>query len=228
MIKILLLIFLAVGGLIGYAYYTDQNLVTNSVTDILNYKPDIECNIAGDCVEFKIPFVGDSSDTIHATDPVDYNIDNVTDTRFDSNGTVIPKSSYITGNINDVYYSKQGSQQSRYTVVGDTMKVQIGNIASIDGQIKIVDPLSGEIIEPRTAKYTLTIQCSDLTEFCNLETVAKRGTTTTSGTFHESWTTTSNNSIGLYEVQIFAISETKDMFGRYYEVKNTLFLELYQ
>ena len=224
MIVPLILIFLAVVGLVSYAYYTDQELVTNSVSGILDYKPDIDCNSAGDCIEFFIPIAPENHETV----PVNYNTDQITNATYYANGTQIPQSSYITGVINDVSYSRQGTQLSKYSAVGDVMRVQIGNIASIEGQIKILNPLTGDIVEPRTAKYVLTIDCSDLTEFCNMDSVTKRGTTTTAGTFIEKWTTSYVNQEGLYEVKVFATSETKDVFDRYYDVSNVLFVELYK
>ena len=230
MIGIIILIILAVSGLVTYAYYTDQELVTNSVSNILDYKPEIECNIAGDCVEFFVPLVPENTNPEnHETVPVNYDTDDLQDGKYYENGTQIPTSSYITGNINDISYSRQGIQNTEYNAIGEVMRVQIGNIASIEGQIKIIDPITKELVEPRTAKYVLTIDCSELTEFCNLDPVVKRGTTTTAGTFIEKWTTsTSQNTVGLYEVTVFATSETKDMFDRYYDVSNVLFLELYK
>ena len=231
MIAVIFLIVLAVVGLIGFAYYTDQDLVTNSVSNILDYKPEIECNVAGDCVEFFVPLIPENTDSItenHETVPVNYNTDDVSGATYYENGTQIPQESYITGNINDISYSRDGIQQSKYSAVGEVMRVQLGNIVSIEGQIKIIDPLTKELVEPRTAKYILTIDCSGLTEFCNLDPVVRRGTTTTAGTFIEKWTTsTSHNTVGLYEITVFATSETKDIFNRYYDVTNTLFLELY-
>ena len=232
MIGIIILIILAVSGLVTYAYYTDQELVTNSVSNILDYKPEIDCNVAGDCIEFFVPLVPENTNIIpenHETIPVNYDTDDLQDGQFYENGTQIPTSSYITGNINDISYSRQGIQNTEYNAIGDVMRVQIGNIASIEGQIKIVNPITKELVEPRTAKYVLTIDCSELTEFCNLSPVVKRGTTTTAGTFIEKWTTsTSVNTVGLYEVKVYATSETKDMFDRYYDVSNVLFLELYK
>ena len=61
-----------------------------------------------------------------------------------------------------------------------------------------------------------------------MDSVTKRGTTTTAGTFIEKWTTSYVNQEGLYEVKVFATSETKDVFDRYYDVTNTLFVELYK
>lgn len=231
MILVLFLIVLAVGALVTFAYYTDQELVTNSISNILDYKPDIECNSAGDCVEFFLPIPPENPDTIqeqHITIPVGYTINNVTNVMYDEKGNIVPESSYITGNVNDVSYSRQGIMQSKYNAVGDIMRVQIGNIATIEGNVKILDPDTKELIEPRTAKYTLTIDCSELTEFCNLSPIVKRGITSTAGTFIEKWTTSTRDTEGLYDVTIFARSETKDIFDRYYEVTNTLHLELFK
>ena len=49
-----------------------------------------------------------------------------------------------------------------------------------------------------------------------------------SGTFIEKIATSQSYTPALYEVEIFAISETEDRFGQKYEVTNSLFVELFR
>lgn len=230
MIPVIIAILLTVTGLLGVAYYSDQGLIVDAVDSVLTYERDIACNIAGDCIEFQIPVVKENKET-HETIPVEYDTEEITEATYYQNGTEIPTTSYITGNIYDVSYSRTGERVSTYKeTLGNeaVMQVQIGNIISIEGQIKIIDPLTGEIIEPRTAKYSMIMTCNDLTEFCNLSSITRRGTTTVAGTFLEKIATNQSTfTEGLYNVEIFARSETLDSFGDRYEVTNTLFVEMY-
>ncbi len=217
-------IIVIVAGLLGLAYYTDQSFVTGTVNNVLSFTTNEKCNQVGDCITFNIPVPVENHDTV----PVDYDTNTVTSATYYENGTEIPQQSYITGVINDVSYSKTGVRQSSYLANEDVMMVQIGNIISIDAQIKIIDPVTKNIIEPRIAKYTLIMTCSDLSEFCNLSSITRRGTTNAVGTFNERITTDSTWVPALYEVEVFAISETLDQFGIPYDVTNTLFVETYK
>jgi len=220
-------IILAVVAIAGVAYYADQDMLVSGVNNALSFTTDTQCNQVGDCVEFRVYSTPENTET-HQTIPVDYDIENVTDAQYYEDGTKIPTESYITGNINDVSYSKTGVRQSSYLEKENVMMVQIGNIISIEGQIKIIDPISKEIVEPRTASYTLVMTCSDLSEFCIDNSVTRRGVTSTSGTFIERITTSSAQYVpALYNVEVFAMSETVDAFGVPYDVTNTLYVELY-
>jgi hypothetical protein len=226
MFGIIMAIVLAVIAIAGTSYYVDQDFLVSGVDQVLTFTTDTQCNKAGDCVDF---FITDTPANLnHETVPVDYNIQNVTDAQYYEDGTPIPTESYITGNINDVSYSKSGIQQSSYLENENVMMVQIGNIISIDGQIKILHPITKEIVEPRTALYTLTMTCSELSEFCNETGITRRGTTNTAGIFNERITTNTQYIPALYDIEVFAISETVDEFGIPYEVKNTLYVEVYR
>ena len=219
------MIILAVVALAGIGYYTEQSYVVETIDKALSFTTSSKCNVVGDCVEFFISEPPPNRETI----PVDYTIETVTNATYYENGTFIePVSSYVTGNIYDVSYTETGQRISTYKAVGDVMMVQLGNIASIEGQIKLIDPQTKKIVEPRTAKYTFMITCSELSEFCNFKPLVRHGTTTAVGTFIERWTTTTSYSEALYEVEIFALSEQVDQFGIPYEVTNILFLELYR
>lgn len=230
MIPIIFAIILAVVAIAGTAYYVDQDFLISGVDSVLSFTTDTQCNKAGDCIDF---FIADTptnqNEQPHETVPVDYDIENVTEAQYYEDGTKIPTQSYITGNINDVSYSKTGVRQSSYLANENVMMVQIGNIISIEGQIKIINPITKEIVEPRTSSYTLVMSCSDLSEFCIENSVTRRGITTTSGTFIEKITTTTSSYVpALYDVEVFAISETVDAFGIPYDVSNVLYVELYK
>ncbi len=224
MIAVAMLIILAVAGLIGVGYYTDQEFIKDNVNQVLSFTTSEKCNEVGDCISFNIPTTPENHNTV----PVDYDINSVTNATYYSDGTLIPQQSYVTGVVNDVSYSSSGIRQSSYLAVDDVMMVQLGNIISIDAQIKIIDPNTGEIVEPRTVKYTLFLSCSDLSEFCNEKSISRRGTTTSAGTFNERITTDSTWITALYEVEVFGISETTNEVGTPYEVSNTLFVEVYK
>lgn len=238
MIIVIMVMILAVSGLVGVAYYSDQEMVVNPVNQVLSFTPEIQCNVVGDCIQFNIPLAPENENEIpKETVPVDYNIEDVTKTIYNENGTLIanengtfvePTSSYITGNINELSYTRTGEQQVDYSIYGEIMRVQIGNIISIDGQIKILDPNTGDIVEPRNAKYVLTLDCSEVSPNCSVDPVTRRGTTNASGTFIEKITTSQSYTPALYEVEIFALSETENRFGQKYEVTNSLFVELFK
>jgi hypothetical protein len=230
MIIIAMVMILAVSGLVGVAYYSDQEIVVNPVNQALSFTPEIQCNVVGDCIQFNIPLAPENENKLpNETVPVDYDIEDVTETIYNENGTAIePTESYITGNINEISYTKTGEQQVDYSIYGEIMRVQIGNIISIEGQIKILDPNTGDIVEPRNAKYVMTMDCSEITPNCSVDPVTKRGTTNGSGTFIEKIATSQSYTPALYEVEIFAISETEDVFGQKYEVTNSLFVELFK
>lgn len=218
-------IILAIVGIAGASYYVDQDFMVSSIDTVLSFTPDIQCNVAGDCIEFQIPIPPVNHDII----PVEYDIEIVTKAQYYENGTSKPPTeSYITGIANDVSYSKSGAKISTYKSVGNVYMVQIGNVISIDGQIKIINPITKEIVEPRTALYTLIMSCSELSEFCNETGVTRRGVTSTAGTFNERITTNTSYVPALYNIEVFAISETKDTFGIPYDVTNVLYVEVYR
>jgi hypothetical protein len=221
---------LAVSGLIGVGYYSNQDVIVNPVNQVLTFTPEIQCNVVGDCIQFNIPLAPANDNKIPNTiEPTDYTIDDVSDDLYYDNGTQKePTESYITGNINAISYTNVGDEIIDYSIYGEMMRVQIGNIISIEGQIKILNPNTKEIVEPRNSKYVLTLDCSEITPNCSVDPVTKRGTTTNSGTFIERITTSQSYTPALYEVEIFAISETEDAFGQKYEVTNSLFVELFK
>ena len=230
MIIIAMVMILAVTGIVGVAYYSDQEVVVNPVNQVLTFTPEIQCNVVGDCIQFNIPVAPENENKLpNETIPVDYDIEDVSNNIYNENGTEIePTTSYITGNINEISYTRTGDQQVDYSIYGEIMRVQIGNIISIEGQIKILDPVTGEVVEPRNAKYVMTMDCSEITPDCSVDPVTKRGTTNGSGTFIEKIATSQSYTPALYEVEIFAMSETEDMFGQKYEVTNSLFVELFK
>ena len=230
MIIVIMVMILAVSGLVGVAYYSDQEMVVNPVNQVLSFTPEIQCNVVGDCIQFNIPIAPENENEIpKETVPVDYDIEDVSETIYNENGTIAePTESYIAGNINEVSYTNTGVEQIDYSIYGEIMRVQIGNIISIDGQIKILDPNTGDIVEPRNAKYVLTLDCSEVSPNCSVDPVTKRGTTNASGTFIEKITTSQSFTPALYEVEIFALSETENRFGQKYEVTNSLFVELFK
>ena len=230
MIIIIMVMILAVSGLVGVAYYSDQEMVVNPVNQVLSFTPEIQCNVVGDCIQFNIPIAPENENEIpKETVPVDYDIEDVSETIYNENGTIAePTESYIAGNINEVSYTNTGVEQVDYSIYGEIMRVQIGNIISIDGQIKILDPNTGDIVEPRNAKYVLTLDCSEVSPNCSVDPVTKRGTTTNAGTFFERISTSQSYTPALYEVEIFALSETENRFGQKYEVTNSLFVELFK
>lgn len=226
MIVIVILAMVAIGGMLFWAYDTDNlnaELFQKGAGMVASFIPDYAENVVGDSILFQIPVVEE-----HETIPVDYDIANVTDAQFYENGTAISNESYITGLIADTSYSSSGVKQSEYQIVGDRMFVQLGNIAVIEGQIKILDPLTKEMIEPRIYKYNIEILCSELTEFCNTAPRAFRGETNTGGGFIERWTTNITMQEGLYEVIIDAESAHLKADGTPYRVSNTLFIVLYK
>lgn len=252
MFIIVMVMILAVSGLVGVAYYSDQEVVVNPVNQALSFTPEIQCNVVGDCIQFNIPLAPENDNAMpRDTVPVDYSINDVSDSIYNENGTLIsiestsltnadgslmvnengtiiePTTSYVTGNINEVSYSNTGIEKIDYTIYGEIMRVQIGNIISIEGQIKILNPTTGEIIEPRNAKYVLTLDCSEITPNCSVDPVTRRSTTTNTGTFVERIATSQSFTPALYEVEIFAISETTDKFGNKFDVTNSLFVELF-
>ena len=252
MFIIVMVMILAVSGLVGVAYYSDQEVVVNPVNQALSFTPEIQCNVVGDCIQFNIPLAPENDNAMpRDTVPVNYNINDVSDSIYNENGTLIsiestsltnadgslmvnengtiiePTTSYVTGNINEVSYSNTGIEKIDYTIYGEIMRVQIGNIISIEGQIKILNPTTGEIIEPRNAKYVLTLDCSEITPNCSVDPVTRRSTTTNTGTFVERIATSQSFTPALYEVEIFAISETTDKFGNKFDVTNSLFVELF-
>ena len=253
MFIIIMVMILAVSGIIGVAYYSDQDIVVNPINQALTFTPEIQCNVVGDCIQFNIPLAPENDNAIpKKTIPVNYNINDVSDSIYNENGTLIsvennpltnadgsllvnengtviePTTSYITGNINEVSYDRIGDEQIDYTIYGEIMRVQIGNIISIEGQIKILNPTTGEIIEPRNAKYVLTLDCSEISPNCSVDPVTRRSTTSNTGAFLERIATSQSFTPALYEVEIFAISETEDRFGQKYEVTNSLFVELFR
>ena len=252
MFIIIMVMVLAVSGIVGVAYYSDQDIVVNQVNQALTFTPEIQCNVAGDCIQFNIPLAPENDNALpKQTVPVNYNINDVSDSIYNENGTLIsiestsltnadgslmvnengtviePTTSYVTGNINEVSYNRSGVEQIDYTIYGEIMRVQIGNIISIEGQIKILNPTTGEIIEPRNAKYVLTLDCSEISPSCSVDPVTRRSTTTNTGTFIERIATNQSFTPALYEVEIFAISETTDKFGNKFDVTNSLFVELF-
>lgn len=253
MFIVVMVMVLAISGIVGVAYYTDQEVIVNPVNQALTFTPEIQCNIAGDCIQFNIPLAPlNDNELPNEIVPVSYDIDEVSDSIYNSDGTLIttqnipdttnadgsllanvngtiiePTTSYVTGNINEVSYNRSGVEQVDYTIYGEIMRVQIGNIISIEGQIKIINPSTGEIIEPRNAKYVLTLECSEISPNCSVDPVTRRSTTTNTGTFIERIATNQSFTPALYEVEIFAISETTDKFGNKFDVTNSLFVELF-
>lgn len=226
----ILIIGAAIAVILGMLFVANEtnNLNTdafsNTFGDVAKYIPDFQQNVVGDSIQFNIPY-DDTNETI----PVDYDIDDVSDSLFYENGTAKPPTeSYITGNIASTSYSYSGVQQSIYDVVGNRMFVQIGNIASIEGQIKILDPYTKELVEPRIYKYWITIRCSDLTEFCSSDMRFYNDVTNVGGGFIERWTTNQSMNEGLYEIIIEAESLHLQENGQPYKVENTLFVELYK
>ncbi len=224
MLAVAFLIVLAVAGLIGVGYYTDQDLIKTNVDNVLSFTTDTNCNQVGDCITFNIPVPVENHETV----PVDYNTEDITEATYYENGTAISEESYITGNINDVSYSSTGVRVSKYLENENVMLVQLGNIISIDAQIKIIDPITKQIVEPRNASYRLILECSDLNEFCGIDPITRRGDTNAVGTFNVRITTNLQWTPALYEVTVFATSEQVDSLGVPYDVTNTLYVEIYK
>ena len=81
---------LAVTGIVGVAYYSDQEVVVNPVNQVLTFTPEIQCNVAGDCIQFNIPVVPENENKLpNETVPVNYDIEDVSDNIYNENGTEI-------------------------------------------------------------------------------------------------------------------------------------------
>lgn len=250
MIVVTALIIMGVAGLLTYGYFesdgfqTTTNSIAGNVASHVSggveglYKFSEDCNEVNDCISFFAPkkiqqtVVNLSSENDELdSEIIDTNEDG-TDPQYYENGTQIPTTSYVTGVVGDTSFSKthvENAKQITEKVGSDgQMLVQIGNIATIQGQIKILDPQTGEIVEPRIYKYWMTIDCAETVEFCTLPaTISRRSTTTVGGTFIEKWATNFNNNEGLYDVKILAESETTDPFGKKYSVEGLIKIELY-
>lgn len=232
MIGIAVIGIIVVGGLLFWGYYENEglNATANSffgtAQDTIGgiFKLHEDCTQNGSCVAF----FANKEPEQHQDMDAGYKLDNVTQAQYYENGTAKPTSSYVTGVTSDTSFSKQGQKQQS-ELVGDKgqMLVQIGNIATIQSQIKILDN-NGEIIEPRYYEYYMTIDCDDSMEFCNLDPISRRGTTDSGGNFIQKWTTDFHDMPGLYKAVILATSEKTDEFDRKYEAKGTLFIELYK
>lgn len=227
-----ILLIVAVVGLIAWGYSenegftaTANSLVGTAQTFADNtFKLHEDCTQDGSCVAF----FANKEPEQHQDMDAGYDIGNVQEATYYENGTEVSQFSYATGVVTDTSYTKTGSKLTE-SLVGDDgqMIVQIGNIATIQGQIKILNN-NNDIIEPRLYHYYLMIRCDDSTEFCNLDPISRRGTTTTSGTFIEKWTTNFKNTAGLYQVDIFATADAVNEFNQKYETKGTLYVELYK
>jgi hypothetical protein len=237
---IVVLIVLCVGGLIYWAY-TEDNVSLPNIEQLDLFNKDISCNTAGDCISFFIPDIPESKDTI----PVNYTIEDIEESmeiqlqeemellpvniiNGTSTNTVDPDQSTISGIITDTSITRFGDVITDYSYLGEHMRVQIGNIATITGNIKILEPITKQIVEPQLYKYQLYIECSDIMEFCNHTILGTRGLTESDGTFLYKWTTNNQQHLaGIYDVSIVAVSETEDLFGKKLSVAHTMFLELY-
>lgn len=224
---------LLVAGLLAWGVHENGSIsgFTNSLVGTAQdtvdgvFKLHEDCTQDGSCVAF----FANKEPEQHEDMDAGYLIADVQEATYYENGTEIPNTSYVTGVVTDTSYTKQGVAQQNSIVGSDgQMLVQIGNIASIQTQIKILDQY-GEIIEPRYYDYYLTIKCDDSVEFCNLSPpVSRRGTTTSAGTFLEKWTTNYENTEGLYKVDVLATSDAVDSFNQRYETKGTLYIELFK
>ena len=55
MFIVVMVMVLAISGIVGVAYYTDQEVIVNPVNQALTLTPEIQCNVAGGCMKFNIP-----------------------------------------------------------------------------------------------------------------------------------------------------------------------------
>ena len=158
---VLVLIVLCVGGLIYWAY-TEDTISISTIEQLNLFKENISCNTAGDCISFFIPDVPES----HTTAPVNYTIEDIEESMEQQkseqvefapvniiNGTSVstvdPELSSISGKITDTSFLRTGGIVQDFSYLGDHMRVQIGNIATITGNIKILDPITKKIIQPQ-------------------------------------------------------------------------------
>lgn len=173
-------------------------------------------------------FNTETGEEIHPDMDTGYTLDDASGKLYFDNGTKVPEISYINTTVTDTSYSREFQLQEKQQIGSNgQMMVQISNIAIIQGQIKILDPKTGEIVEPRIYKYWLTIECSDLIVFCNLNSITMRSITNTDGTFLEKWATSLRDMPGLYNVNIMAESETTNELGKKYIVEGSLQIELF-
>ena len=71
--------------------------------------------------------------------------------------------------------------QEPIIITDDIPTFSLTNIPPIQGYIILYDPNTGNPIKPFVYDYLLTIDCADLTEFCNLDFTSNRGQTSNAG-----------------------------------------------
>lgn len=205
-------------GVVGGVYYISQTSdVPIPQTDDL-IEPFTKSFATGDAITFQIPTAPEPPPkTIESAPVVTVPVTNST------NSTAPPQVDVIT---QDTSFDKSGAKKQSVYSIDNKMTVTKGNIADIQGDITIVDPLTKQAVEPRFYKYWLTIECSDMTQFCNLEPLTTRGSTDSNGHFQYKWTTHTNTQLGLYSVIIIAQSESADGDGLKYRLEHQMFIEV--
>lgn len=213
-------ILILVGIALGFAFLiSEENApVASQVEDFI--VPFTKKFVTGDEITFELP--SQPVQSVKSTQVVTVNPEQVET----ENGTMSTPDVEMVAV--DTSFDRQANAQTSVYSIDNKMIVTQGNIADIQGSIIIRDPITNEPIEPRFYKYWLSIECSDLVEFCNFIPVTSRGETDSNGRFSYKWVTSSKTQLALYSVMVLAQSENTSPEGVKYRLEHQMFIEVVQ